>query len=653
MSKSEEFRDPAKLLAALTADDWAVRFNAGLDLVKLGNVHGVPALIEALEHPSQAVRNFHAGAALIGLGDKATPALVGALNATNVRVRVAAANILHQIDDGRIDELLPVAVDALDSDDPEAHSDAYALLGRMGEEAYGATSKLAVALRAPVELKDPQGWEGDPRHRITGTLARISKPLDQTISVLVESLGSADVSLRWSSVQALGMMAAKAWPAASVLNNLAKNELEDESVRVEAIYSLVKVGDETVIASALPGLLESPAPKVRSFAARIVGEPALRSRTDSNQVVEWTLPFLAKVLPLLIDAARDPDFNVRRNATLALSNIGAAAESAIPQLAAGLDDDETGPVAAEALAKIGSASVPTLVESLDHADDGVRGLAGYALKLIDTPQTEELFRDAERAGRASPFKPLVEHLLPQVPVTFHDAKLTAFESLYERTTSTGRRGEITYDLPYPKHEFLRFLVEVKGLLMHGSNNPDVDVMNPVRFSTDAGEPGNVSGVYADKDHIRPMFFAIVNRQRCFGLTNGFFDRKEDGSLVTGGEIGVHGRFYFLSIDHKGLQRDPWCDGTVYVLPPETFTFWRGQYTSRVSVEPLMKIAVKPDDHPLLPEIWGYEYYGAIRKVSHPGTTDPFPFLNDVDAFPIRTTGKSIASWRTWVSSRDA
>ena len=632
-------------MAALMADDWAVRFNAGLDLVKLGHVHGVPALIEALEHPSQAVRNFHAGAALIGLGDKATPALVSALNATSVRVRAAAANTLHQIDGGRVDELLTVALDALDSDDPEAHSDAYALLGRMGEEAYGATSKLAVALRTPVELKDPQAWESDPRHRTTGTLARISNPLDQTISALVESLGSVDVSLRWSSVQALGMMAAKARPAANVLNNMAQNEFEDESVRVEAIYSLVKVGDETDIALALPGLLESPVFKVRTFAARIIGERAPRSRTDSNQVVEWSPPFLVEVLPLLVDAARDSDFNVRRNATFALSNIGAAAESAIPELTAGLEDDDTGPAAAEALAKIGCASVPALVGSLDHPDFGVRTLAGYALNLIDTPQTKELIKDAERTGQASPFEPLVKHLLPQVPVTFHEAKLAAFESLYERTIAMGRRSEITYDLSYPKHEFLRFLVEFKGLLMHGSNNPDIDMMNPVRFSTDAGEPGNVSGVYADKDHIRPMFFAIVNRKRCFGLTNGFVDMKEDGSIVTGGEIGVHSRFYFLSIDHKALQRDPWCDGTVYVLPPETFTYWGGQHTSRVSVEPLMKIAVQPDDHPLLPEIWGYEYYGAMRKISHRGVSDRFPFLNDVDAFPIHASGKPVAAWR--------
>ena len=68
MCTSEEDRNLTKLRAALLADDWAVRFNAGLDLVKLGQTDGIPALIEGLEHHSRAVRNFHAGKALIQFG---------------------------------------------------------------------------------------------------------------------------------------------------------------------------------------------------------------------------------------------------------------------------------------------------------------------------------------------------------------------------------------------------------------------------------------------------------------------------------------------------------------------------------------------------------------------------------------------------------
>ena len=646
MRTSVKDRDAAKLRADLQVGDWAVRFNAGLDLAKLGHVDGVTVLIEGLGHQSHAVRNSYAGKALISLGDKAIPALSSALGSSDIRVRAAAANTLQQIDSARADSLLSVAVEVLDSDELEAKTDAYALLGRMGEEACRAVPRLTAALRTPVELHDPQAWDSDPRHQITGVLARISQPLERTTSVLVESLDSADDSLRWSSVQALGMMSAKARPALKVLRDLSQNDLEDETVRVEAAYAIAKIGDEADIAPALTALLESRSWWVRAFAARIIGEHALPHQGESDEMAEWSPQFLAVGLPPLTDAVSDPDFNVRRNASLALSNIGPAAESAIPALTLGLEDEETGPVAAEALAKIGHASASTLIESLDHADHSVRGLAAYALKLINIPQTRELVKKAELTGRVLPFKPRVEHLLPQIHVSYDEAKLNAFETLYEQTITAGQATEIKYDLNYPKHEFLRFLVEFKGLLMHGSNNADIDVMNPVRFSTDAGAPGNVSGVYADKDHIRPMFFAIVNRKRCFGLTNGFVDRNEDGSMADGGEVGVHSRFYYLSIDHKGLQREPWCEGTVYVLPPDTFTYWGSQYTSRVPIKPLMKIAIHPDDHPLLPEIWGFEYFGAIRKIVHRDANDPFPFLNDVDTFPIRTSGKPVSEWRS-------
>ena len=210
---------------------------------------------------------------------------------------------------------------------------------------------------------------------------------------------------------------------------------------------------------------------------------------------------------------------------------------------------------------------------------------------------------------------------------------------------------MVYDLGYPKHEFLRFLVEVKGLLMHGSNKTDIEVMHPIRLSTDAREPGNVSGVYAAKDYIQPMYFAIVNRRRCFWLNNGFVDKKEDGTLTRDDEeVGVHSRFYILSIDHRGINREPWRSGTLYVLPPETFEFWGSQYTSRVPVRPLMKIAIHPDDHPLLDEVWGSEYYGVERVLDTGDANAPFlgflSFLGDVDSFPIRTRGRPVSRWRS-------
>ena len=120
------------------------------------------------------------------MGDQAIPALAAELESTNIRVRAAAANILQQIDGAGADEFLSVAIDVLDSDDSEAKSDAYALLGRIGEGAYRVVPRLTATLRKPVELHDPQAWEEDQRHPMAAVLAGISKPIDQTTAALVE-----------------------------------------------------------------------------------------------------------------------------------------------------------------------------------------------------------------------------------------------------------------------------------------------------------------------------------------------------------------------------------------------------------------------------------------------------------------------------------
>ena len=349
MGAAAKDQSPNVLRKALRSDDQAVRLNAGLDLVKQGHLDGVPAVIEGLGHYSGALRNFHAGNALISIGDKAVPALSSALGSDNVRILTAAANILHQIDGTRADELLPIALRNLDTDDWEATSDAYALLGRIGERASPAVPRLVAALREDAELSDPQAWGSDPRVRTAGLLARIANPLDQTLSALTEALNSDADSVRWGAVQALGSMGSKAKPAASALSQVALDEVEIETVRVEAAYSLAKVGDDVSdLAPTLTAQLKSNDSWVRAFAARIFGEPALRPRQDSDEQAAWSPPVLAVALPALASALGDTDFNVRRTGALALSHIGTDSAPAIPALVEGLGDDASGPVAAEA-----------------------------------------------------------------------------------------------------------------------------------------------------------------------------------------------------------------------------------------------------------------------------------------------------------------
>ena len=109
------------LKANLHSDDLSVRFNAGLDLVKLGKVDGIPVLIEAFEHESAVMRLFHAGRTLIELGEPAVPALNNALLSDNIQVRVAAAYTLYQIDNDRLDELLPIVMTVLEGENPHSY----------------------------------------------------------------------------------------------------------------------------------------------------------------------------------------------------------------------------------------------------------------------------------------------------------------------------------------------------------------------------------------------------------------------------------------------------------------------------------------------------------------------------------------------------
>ena len=92
-------------------------------------------------------------------------------------------------------------------------------------------------------------------------------------------------------------------------------------------------------------------------------------------------------MPALIEALKDDDNEVRRNAASALGRIGPAAEAAVPALIEALkdDDNEVRRNAAFALGRIGpaaEAAVPALIEALKDEDSDVQRRAAFALGRI-------------------------------------------------------------------------------------------------------------------------------------------------------------------------------------------------------------------------------------------------------------------------------
>lgn len=187
--------------------------------------------------------------------------------------------------------------------------------------------------------------------------------------------------------------------------------------------------------------------------------------------------------------------------------------------------------------------------------------------------------------------------VPQVPPP--DEKRRAFDALWEATLKNEPGSVIDYRCPYPKHEFLHYLVEHKGQLLHGSNRPKIKVLLPMRMSKDVTSYGNLEAVYACSDGIWPIYYAIAHRNcpkvslksSCVRIT------EPDGTAK---------KYYYFSIHEEMHKSQPWTEGMVYILPRITFRQLRNEVDQPVeewaSEEPVAasaKLPVSAQDFPFL------------------------------------------------------
>ena len=659
--KAPDTQRIAALKQSLKDADQSVRFVAALELAKLGDMDSIPALIEGFQADGFITRLFQAGQALTTLGQAAVPALAKALTADQETVRVAAAYTLWKIDPACAQDLLPTALEALHNWNPDlnienqvctALIDAAIFLGDMGSAARAAMPILAEMLRTSVYREEPLAWHEDMRVLLALLITQIADPPEQAVAALREALQAEDESLRWGAARALGELGQVASEAIPALTALLTNEQEFETIRVEAAYSLAVMGDP--LHETLPALTQAFESKdwwIRAYMIRILGEMGapVENKTDREAGFWLDLIFNAErtvrriaqpdtyIVPILKQALLDSDYNVRRNAAYALSLIGIEAGGAIPALIEAMRSPDVGPIAAEAVAKVGEPAIPALTLTLDKKDELLQRHVAYALQLIETPAAQAVFNQAQANG-IKPLQPAPHHFYMQCPVSFETNKKAAFEALYEETVAREVGSEVSYTLPYPKHEFLRYLVEYKGLFMHGTDRPDLEVLQPQSDSTSTEESGRVHGIYADKGYMRPLYFAVVHRRRCPALHNGFFDLREDGTITHDEDQGFDRRYYKLAIDITSLRRDPWRNGTVYALPPDTFEFWE-EWTSRVPVRPVLRLAVTPDDLPLKEDVWGTDYRMFSQGNWVSLGKDAFPFLKDIRTTPFHTVGQ--------------
>lgn len=193
---------------------------------------------------------------------------------------------------------------------------------------------------------------------------------------------------------------------------------------------------------------------------------------------------------------------------------------------------------------------------------------------------------------------MTKHLEKQSSVESERNKL--FEDIYQEAIAKDG-GFIDYQNPYPKHEFLDFLVREKGVVIHGSNW-DAEELEPRQANCRSKKFGNLEAVYATQNAILPIFYAIKDKEKFRGVAqSGFGEEMNDSGEVSKG--------YKFAVDSHMLQLKPWSRGIIYILPRDSFEQGTDddgnpidEFVSRTPVKPLAKLSVDPSDFPYLDKI---------------------------------------------------
>ena len=256
-----------------------------------------------------------------------------------------------------------------------------------------------------------------------------------------------------------------------------------------------------------------------------------------------------------------------------------------------------------------------------HADDNNQthkiSVGGYELVRDDDVQL-----DAAATGQG---------LVPP-PMVLDAEKEAAFRQLYEEMMARADGRFLNYTLPYPKHEFLRYVALQEQIIFHGSGDPNIDEFRTVRTSLELRDKtgrGNMQAVYGTHDGLWPMFFAIVDRGKLRGsIRNGVAYYENDAGEPLAA--------YQFSINKEMLPDQPWRTGTMYFLPRATFRrlpisdeAMSNEWASETAVKPIARLALQPEDFPFLAQIGGHDdsellRLGELGKLIFNNTTDYEP-----------------------------
>ncbi|MDM8000670.1 MAG: HEAT repeat domain-containing protein [Dehalococcoidia bacterium] len=301
-----------ELIAALGREDVTD------SLVELG-ILAVAPLVQALKHEKDGLVKYNAALALSKIGQPAVDPLLESVDYDDADVRLEAVWALGQIGDDRAVEPL---VEALKDEDWYVRKQAAVSL---------CTLKKPESVGLLVEALGDEDWHVRKQAaRILGTVgdARAAKPLART-------LRDEDPVVQQEAAAALGKIGDPGAVADAILASL---KHEDPFVRNEAVATLQDRGEEAVPAL-IHCLIHRRDENVKREAADalvIVGSPAVealchvltinhkKSHILARQIAAWTLGTIGDeraVEPLGRTLANDPNPAVRHEAARALARL--------------------------------------------------------------------------------------------------------------------------------------------------------------------------------------------------------------------------------------------------------------------------------------------------------------------------------------------
>jgi hypothetical protein len=198
----------------------------------------------------------------------------------------------------------------------------------------------------------------------------------------------------------------------------------------------------------------------------------------------------------------------------------------------------------------------------------------------------------------------ITHLLKIKELDLPKQAITEFEELYTRYISIGAGSLFSYTSEYPLYMFLNYLIEEKGVLIHGSNNPNIREFEPRNSSLFNGTP--IKAVFASSDGVWSIFFAVLNR-------DGYEGSIRNLCLTVTTKRGKKHYYYFSTNSSNALNR--WVNGTIYIFPKSPFK--QGgigdEWVCEDRIKPLAKISVTPNDFPFIEKVSIHKDTDSITK----------------------------------------